>query len=66
MTDDGIKDSGHSKPKGRRSFTDFVIVHELLHCSVPNHGKLRKSRMLAHLGDHERLAERLRHVASRR
>jgi len=45
---------------------DYVIVHELLHCSVPNHGKLWKSRMLAHLGDHERLAERLRSVTSRR
>jgi predicted metal-dependent hydrolase len=39
-----------------------VIVHELLHFSVPNHGKLWKSRMLAHLGDHEHLAERLRRV----
>jgi predicted metal-dependent hydrolase len=45
---------------------DYVIVHELLHCSVPNHGKLWKSRMLAHLGDHERLAERLQRAATRR
>jgi predicted metal-dependent hydrolase len=45
---------------------DYVIVHELLHCSVPNHGKLWKSRMLAHLGDHEQLAERLRKVSNRR
>jgi predicted metal-dependent hydrolase len=44
---------------------DYVIVHELLHFSVPNHGKLWKSRMLAHLGDHERLAERLRKVSKR-
>ena len=43
---------------------DYVIVHELLHFSVPNHGKLWKSRMLAHLGNHEHLAERLRRVAS--
>ena len=49
-----------------RELGDYVIVHELLHCSVPNHGKLWKSRMLAHLGDHERLAERLQRVASRR
>jgi predicted metal-dependent hydrolase len=40
-----------------------VIVHELLHFATPNHGKLWKSRMMAHLGDHERLAERLRRVA---
>jgi hypothetical protein len=30
----------------------YVIVQELPHSSVPNHGKLRKSRMIAHLGDH--------------
>ncbi len=49
-----------------RELADYVIVHELLHCSVPNHGKLWKSRMLAHLGDHEHLAERLRRIASGR
>ena len=48
-----------------RELGDYVIVHELLHCSVPNHGKLWKSRMLAHLGDHEHLAERLRRVAKK-
>ena len=32
---------------------DYVIVHELLHFSVPNHGKLWKSLMRAHLGDYE-------------
>jgi predicted metal-dependent hydrolase len=42
---------------------DYVIVHELLHFSVPNHGKLWKSRMLAHLGNHEHLAERLRKLS---
>jgi predicted metal-dependent hydrolase len=46
--------------------SDYVIVHELLHFATPNHGKLRKSRMMAHLGDHEQLAERLRRVAGRR
>lgn len=38
---------------------DYVIVHELLHFSVPNHGKLWKSLMLAHLGDYQALEERL-------
>ncbi len=38
---------------------DYVIVHELLHLSVPNHGKLWKSLMRAHLGDWEPIAERL-------
>ena len=39
---------------------DYVIVHELLHVSVPNHGKLWKSLMRAHLGDYERYEEELR------
>lgn len=42
-----------------RELSDYVIVHELLHFSVPNHGKLWKSLMRAHLGEHERLATRL-------
>ena len=39
---------------------DYVIVHELLHFSVPNHGKLWKSLMRAHLGEYEHLEARLR------
>ena len=42
-----------------RELGDYVIVHELLHFSVPNHGKLWKSLMRAHLGDYESLADRL-------
>ena len=42
---------------------DYVIVHELLHFSVPNHGKLWKSLMRAHLGDYKRLDEKLRRLA---
>jgi hypothetical protein len=38
---------------------DYVIVHELLHFSVPNHGKLWKSLMRAHLGDYEAIERRL-------
>lgn len=37
-----------------RELGDYVIVHELLHFSVPNHGKLWKSLMRAHLGDYEK------------
>lgn len=37
-----------------RKFQDYVIVHELLHLRVPNHGKLFKSLMRAHLGEWER------------
>jgi len=42
-----------------RELGDYVIVHELLHFFVPNHGKLWKSLMRAHLGDYERLEKRL-------
>jgi len=42
-----------------RELGDYVIVHELLHFSVPNHGKLWKSLMRAHLGPYEELQMRL-------
>lgn len=42
---------------------DYVIVHELLHFSVPNHGKLWKSLMRAHLGNWENLEMRLPRIA---
>ena len=35
-------------------FQDFVIAHELLHLRVPNHGKLFKALMTAHLPDWRR------------
>jgi predicted metal-dependent hydrolase len=38
---------------------DYVIVHELLHVAVPNHGKLWKSLMRAHLGNWEEISRRL-------
>jgi predicted metal-dependent hydrolase len=37
----------------------YVIVHELLHFSVPNRGRLWKSLMRAHLGDYEQIEKRL-------
>ena len=37
----------------------YIVVHELLHFFVPNHGKLWKSLMLAHLGDYEEKERRL-------
>ena len=43
---------------------EYVIVHELLHFSIPNHGKLWKSLMLAYLGDYEEKEMRLRKAAS--
>ena len=39
---------------------DYVIVHELLHYSVPNHGKLWKALMRAHLGDYEKIGQSLK------
>jgi predicted metal-dependent hydrolase len=46
-----------------KKLRDYVIVHELLHSRVPNHGKLWKSLMHAHLGDYERLESRLRKIS---
>ena len=42
-----------------RDLGDYVMVHELLHLRVPNHGKLWKSLMRAYVGDYERLERRL-------
>jgi predicted metal-dependent hydrolase len=47
-----------------REVGDYVIVHELLHFAVPHHGKLWKSLMRAHLGDYERLDEKLKSYAA--
>ena len=45
---------------------DYVIVHELLHFFVPNHGKLWKSLMRAHLGDYEKLENSLRKISNQK
>ena len=42
---------------------DYVIVHELLHFSVPNHGKLWKSLMRLHLGEYEAHEGELKRIA---
>lgn len=42
-----------------RELGDYVIVHELLHFAVPNHGKLWKSLMRVHLGEWEKMEKRL-------
>ena len=38
---------------------DFVIVHELLHLKVPNHGRLFKSLMAAYLPCHKDIETKL-------
>ena len=42
----------------------YVIVHELLHAHVPNHGRLWKSLMRAHLGKYETAERELREIAA--
>ena len=46
-----------------RELCDYVIVHELLHFYVPNHGKLWRSLMMAHLGDYQSKEAALRKSA---
>ena len=53
-------------PALKHDLQDYVIVHELVHFSVPNHGKLWKSLMRAHLGDYELMERRLKTKAARR
>ena len=48
-----------------QDLVDYVIVHELLHFSVPNHGRLWRSLMRAHMGNYDVLEERLRQHAAR-
>jgi predicted metal-dependent hydrolase len=35
------------------AFRDYVIVHELLHLKVPNHGKLFKTLLRAYIPNYE-------------
>lgn len=43
----------HEEPR----FQDYVIVHELLHLRVPNHGRLFKALMTAHVPGWRRMGE---------
>jgi len=58
--------SNHSNselPEQIKDTGEYVIVHELLHFNVPNHGKLWKSLMTAYLGDYEKIERKLKKVA---
>jgi hypothetical protein len=46
-----------------RSLGEYVIMHELLHYHVPNHGKLWKSLMKAHMPDFEERSLRLKQAS---
>jgi predicted metal-dependent hydrolase len=46
-----------------KELAEYVIVHELQHFNVPNHGKLRKSLMTAYLGDYEKIELKLKQIA---
>ena len=39
-------------------FQEYVIVHELLHLHIPNHGRLFKSLMNAYLPDWKNILDR--------
>lgn len=41
---------------------DYVIVHELMHLKIPNHGKMWKCLMTAHLGDYSALEDELKNT----
>ena len=43
----------------QRKINDYVIVHELLHMKVPNHGKLFKSLMHAYIPEWETLSKEI-------
>jgi predicted metal-dependent hydrolase len=42
-------------------FREYVIVHELLHLKIPNHGKLFKSLLRAYLPNHESIKPQYPH-----
>src|SRR5256885_1559548 len=47
-----------------KAFQDYVIVHELLHLRLPNHGKLFNSLLSAYIPNHKQF-ESARERASR-
>ena len=47
----GVVTLAEDLAKQRSGFQDFVIAHELLHLRVPNHGRVFKALMTAHVPD---------------
>jgi len=52
--------------KEPRTFQDYVIVHELLHLQVPNHGKLFKSLLNAYLPEWETALKKRSGISDRK
>ncbi len=52
--------------KEPRTFQDYVIVHELLHLQVPNHGKLFKSLLNAYLPEWEKALKKGSGISDRK
>jgi len=46
----------------KQDFQEYVIVHELLHLQIPNHGRLFKSLLTAYLPDWEKRKYRMERV----
>lgn len=42
-----------------KTLVNYIVVHELLHLRIPNHGKLWKSMMRAYLGEFEEMEKAL-------
>lgn len=51
----GIVTLARDLAEQERDFQEFVIVHELLHLRVPNHGRLFKALMTAYVPNWRRL-----------
>ena len=41
-----------------KRFCNYVVVHELLHLQIPNHGKLFKALMYAFIPDYEKMMKK--------
>lgn len=59
----GVLSFSDEVPDLEADLQDYIIVHELLHMSVPNHGPLWKSLMRAHLGEYQLLEAKLKELA---
>ena len=46
-------------------FQEYVIVHELLHLEIPNHGRVFKSLLSAYLPDWEKVLKRRNNKSER-